>query len=111
MKAGELKHPIVFQKNTPVVNASEGVRVASWADVFTSYAKIKTLSSRIDDPGAAGGGSRSATRFEFTIRYRADINAKDYRIKYRNRIFIMDSKPINLNEENAEMVITCTEFV
>ena len=109
MQAGDLKHRITFQKNTPTTNA-DGYDVPNWQDYKTVWAAVKTAGSRELFTAMA---QQSEISVIFTVRYAAYINDLDsamHRIVFHGKIYNI-KPPINDGFANRFLTIAATEGV
>ena len=107
MRAGELKHRITFQKNTPAKDS-----LGAWPDVYTDYV---TVSAAIEPLSGSKYFQAQQASVDVTgiirIRHRNDLQS-DMRIKYVKggvtRYFLINSI-LTIREANAETVIMYRE--
>ncbi len=104
MRAGELRHRIVIQQNTPTRDAFNA-EVESWASWATVWAKIETVSgSEYIEQQAAG----ATVTHQVTVRHRAGI-VPTMRVVFESRTFeITAVLEDNLNRATRLM---CSEVV
>lgn len=82
MRAGELRHRVAIQTNTPSQDAY-GQPVESWATTATVWAAVEMLDGR--ELFAAQQAQSEAT-VRFTIRYRSGLTAQQ-RVSWDGRVF------------------------
>lgn len=95
MKAGELRHRVLIQKQSEEQQDDDGFSINhEWTDYKELSAKITHLSSR-DLIAAQAEMSEVVARMK--IRYRTDIDTT-MRVIWKNHIYAIDSQAMNDNE-------------
>lgn len=105
----ELRQIVTLQKPNPVeVRDEVGERIDDFLDVETSHAKVMPLTVR--DQFLAGQAQASTTHL-VTMRWSPSNAVADgsWRIKFGQRVLVLDGPPKNLDEANIWMQMTCTE--
>jgi len=105
VRAGELRHRVMFQQNNGTSTDTEGIPVENWADVFAVWARVRDLSGR---EYFAAQQVQAEVTTEITIRYREGLNS-NMRVKYGTRIF--DIKSIIPDERKTELRLMCKEVI
>ena len=103
LKAGDLRHRITVQKNTPTRGTSGG-NVDSWTTHVTARAMIEPTTGR-EYVGAQQ--LTSSTTHKFTLRYQEGITPK-MRIAFGSRVFDIQYV-INHEERNRWLFIMAIE--
>lgn len=85
---GSLRYRIVLQTYTSTTSAATGQQVRSWSDSETVWADVKWSSGTEDEKNDV---IVQTQKVEFTVRYRSAINANDYRIKFENELYDIES--------------------
>jgi len=102
MRAGELTHQITLQIKS-IAQDAELNAVETWADWRTVWAaplpkagreffRLATMNSEIEEV--------------FKIRYMGSVTSR-MRVKFRGRYFDIIGPPINPEERNEELLLTC----
>jgi SPP1 family predicted phage head-tail adaptor len=104
-RAGELRHRITFQANTPTANGF-GEFVDTYSDTVTVYGAIEPLSGSLLFTAQQ---ANSEVQGRVRIRYRDDIEPS-MRIKFGTRYFKILSV-INPSEKREELQILVKEFI
>ena len=111
MEAGKLRKRIVIE--APIAHRdSHGQNVPIWTAQADVWCSIKQLSGR--QIAMAGAKTITATAtHEIRMRYRADLTLQIgyHRLRMEgvtNRAFSIN-QVLNIDERNAELVLTCTE--
>ena len=100
---GDLNRRVTLESLVQTKDA-EGGMVDSWSAVATVWAKVANLSGN-ERRASSHGGQVAEARTEFTIRYRAGLNAK-MRVSYAGKIY--NIRHINdFAEEHRFVVLTC----
>jgi len=103
MRAGNLRHKLEIQENTPTRNAV-GEEVDSWTTVATVWASIEPLSG-VELLNAQQVAAETTVRIG--LRYRSGVTAA-HRIKFGARIFDINVVS-NVGERNRELQLLCKE--
>lgn len=104
MRAGLLRNRVTIQTPTETDDGQGGITVV-WSGVLDTYAEIQPLTSRERlQTGQLDGG----VTHKVTMRYNPTVNAKS-RILFGARILYPIGSPINLDERNREITLTCEE--
>lgn len=103
MRAGNLRHPVVIQENTPT-RSSTGANVDAWATFASVRARIEPMRGR---EYVGSEQLTDETTHKFTIRYCAGVAPK-MRISWDGRLFDIQSV-INHEERNREMFLMAVE--
>lgn len=100
MRAGDLKHTIVFQRKGTTRDAYGG-EAESWINHRAVWAAVEPLSNReFVDLGL--GQTEEAVRF--VIRYREDIDAR-MQIVWRGRVYRIEGPPLlDPNRRSVEIL-------
>ncbi len=106
MNPGKLNKRIWFQKKRLIRDAESNTK-EDWIDAITVWAAIEPLRGR-EYYAAAAANAESIVRFR--IRYRKDVTA-DMRIKYNDRIYELNSPPIDPEERHKELILMCKEVL
>ena len=106
IRAGELRHKIVIQQNTPTTRDSMNVEVDSWADFATVWASIEPIRGKEFWDSQQVNAEITG---KIKIRYLAGVISK-MRVKYETRIFEIISV-INPGEKNSELQLMVKESV
>ena len=107
MQAGNLRHQIELQTNTPTTN-SFGEQIPVWTTQATVWASINPLAGR--EFVEAKQRKIDAT-VRIITRYRADmLPTPNWRVKFGNRIFDIDTV-MNRNERNRTVDLMCREVM
>lgn len=85
---GSLRYRITLQTYSSTTSAATGQQVRSWSDSETIWADVKWSSGTEDEKNDV---VTQTQKVEFTIRYRSAINANDYRIKFENELYDIES--------------------
>jgi SPP1 family predicted phage head-tail adaptor len=106
-RASNYKHRVIIQKNTPTRGASGG-EVDSWATFLNRRASIEPLIGR-----ELFAAQQFQTETSVKIKMRYDdaldvLNGQDYRISYNSNIYKFEAAPINMFENNQELMIMCS---
>ena len=105
MRAGQLRHRLELQENTPTRNAV-GEEVAVWSTIERFYGSIEPLSGRefLNAQASAAEMSHRIRR-----RYKAGITP-DHRIRFGERLFDINVV-INIDERSRELEILVKEAI
>jgi len=106
IRAGKLRHRVVFQTKVTESNAYNEEVVSRWDDTFWAWAEIDPPKGR--EYFSAGQKQASVVQ-RVRIRYRSGVTPA-MRIKFGTRIFTIDSV-INPDERNRELICMCSEEV
>ena len=107
MKSGKLRHQITLQRNHPE-HSSLGEPLPNWVDyAVNSAAEVAPLVGK-EFYGAQQINTELTTRVR--LRWRDGVKAGD-RIAFKERLFLIATPPINVNEKNHELVLMCREFI
>ena len=85
---GQLRYRITLQTYSQTISAATGQQIRSWSDSETVWSDVKW------NAGTEGEKDDIITqtqKVDFTIRYRPAINANDYRIKFDDDIYDIES--------------------
>lgn len=105
MNAGELRHRIEIQSNTPALNEYRE-SAPCWTTETRVWASIKPVTGR--ESFVAQQINADATH-QIKIRFYATLDVRN-RFKFGKRIFDINSI-INTNEQNYEQICVCKEAV
>lgn len=83
LRAGRLRHRVSLQRLQETRDPETGAVISDWSEVAKLWAEVAPLSAR---EFVASQAVQSEVSARITIRYRADITAKD-RIVYRDKIY------------------------
>ena len=103
---GDFRHVIIFQKRTKYQN-DYGEEIDEWVDVIKTRAAIYPMSGR---EFFAAEQVQSEITHKINIRYVPGISS-DMRILFGERVFEMDSPPINFQEKNILLQLMCKELM
>lgn len=105
MRAGNLRTRVTIQ--TPGQGIDEyGVPTQeTWSDLATVWAEVKPITGR--ERWASDYTANIATT-AVSMRYRDDIQP-NYRVLYGERVLRIAGPPINVDNRNRELVLTCEE--
>jgi SPP1 family predicted phage head-tail adaptor len=78
-----------------------------WIDVVTIWGNVRTLTGRAL---FQANQVHTETTSKVIIRYRKDIGA-NMRIRFGERILEIIAPPINMNEENRYLELSCKEVI
>ncbi len=106
MRAGTLRHKIIFQKKANIKDAT-GQAKETWQNEFTTKASIQTISGK--EEFLSNQNFQTMTH-KLRVRYSKLINSKQ-RILFGNRVFEIISAPMNIFEKNKELEILVKEIV
>ena len=107
MKAGKLRHQVTLQRNRPEQNLL-GEPLPNWIDYATDIpAEVAPLVGK-EFYGAQQINTELTTRVR--LRWRSDVKAGD-RVAFKERLFLIATPPINVQEKNHELVLMCREFI
>lgn len=106
VNAGKMDKRVTFQKLTNTVD-DMGQDKKEWTDYKTRWADFYPI--RGGEYQEADKKKREEVVYKCKIRYLEGIDAS-MRIVFRGRIFLID-KVINVNEDNYQLDIECTEYV
>lgn len=104
MNAGDLRHRVTIQSQTPTVNAI-GERVpGAWTDVTTVYASIRPASAK---EVAYYQAIQLETTHAITMRYTPEMKP-DRRLKFGTRVFNI-AGIVNVDECDIELRVLAYE--
>ncbi|WP_416729202.1 phage head closure protein [Fictibacillus sp. JL2B1089] len=106
MNPGRLNKRITLQRKGFTRDAESNTK-ESWLDTETVWAAVEPLRGR-EYLAAAAASAESLVRFR--IRYRKNVTA-DMRVKYNDRIFELNSPPIDPEESHKELILMCKEVL
>jgi SPP1 family predicted phage head-tail adaptor len=106
MNPGELNKRITFLVQSSVQN-SYGEVENTWNDIQTVWATVKTLQGR---ELFQANQVHSEITSKITIRYLTGITA-NMRLRYGNRILQIIGPPINIDEKNRYLELSCKEVI
>lgn len=101
--SGELNRRITLESLVQTRD-TEGGMSDSWTAVATVWSKVANLSG-FERNASAHGGQVAEARTEFTLRYRADLNAK-MRVRYGTKLFNIRHLS-DYAEAHRYVVLTC----
>jgi len=104
MKAGDLRHRVIIQVNTPTRDPNGG-KVASWATSTTVWASVQTLTGGKLETARQIDGEASV---QVPMRYCSSAPTIDNRLLFGTRI-LESILVVNENERNIWIQILCTE--
>jgi len=104
MRSGELIHKACFEKKSIRRTPSGGEEI-TWVPFLYSWCKIEPLSGR---ELYLSRQTQASTTHKISMRYQAGIKAS-HRITWAERVFQIDSPPLNEEERNISLVIFATE--
>ena len=104
MRAGNLRHLVTIQKNTPTADGMGG-QTASWAATSTAWAGIWPVSAK---ERVSNQQLETQLTHKIRIRYQAGVTTAK-RVKYDTRYFKIISI-INMDERNITLDLLCTEI-
>jgi SPP1 family predicted phage head-tail adaptor len=105
MNFRELRHRVTFQSPT-ATSDGQGGREVSWANDFTTFASIKTGSSKINRE-FEGGKQLFLKDVDVRIRYRSGITPAQ-RITHDGRVFTI-LEVHNVEEADKVLLLKCEE--
>ena len=95
MRAGEIRHRVLIQRQDPESRDKNGHFVeGDWHDYVTLSAKVTPVSSR---DLIASQADMSEVTARMKIRYRTDIDTT-MRVIWKNRIYAIDSQALDDND-------------
>lgn len=107
MKAGKLRHKITLQHNRPQQNPL-GEPLPDWVDYADNLsAEVVPLNGK-EFYGAQQINTELTTKIR--IRWCPNVKAGD-RVIFKERLFLIATPPINVDEKNHELVLMCREFI
>lgn len=104
--AGKLDKLITIQSNT-VTTGAGGALTDSWTDDATVWVQFMEATSR---EFVAAQQVNSDVTHVLKFRWRSGVTAS-HRLKYGSRILNIAGPPINVGEQDVEMLITAIEEV
>jgi len=104
MRAGDLRHLITIQKNTPTADGMGG-QTSVWATLTTAWAAIWPISAREQ---VANQQIEGRITHKIRIRYQENITGAN-RVILRHRCFKLIGPPINIDERNRTLDLLCLE--
>ena len=106
MKAGRLRERILIQKEVKQTT-SANQKIGDWVDVCEVWAEAKcTSSSAVNGDGFVVHTSV----WKFFIRRRDDITAQ-MRVKWKDRIFVLEGAPVDWSGERNGMTLVTKELI
>lgn len=107
MKAGKLRHKINLQRNYPEQNPL-GEPLPNWINYAADIAaEVAPLVGK-EFYGAQQINTELTSKVR--LRWRDGVKAGD-RVVFKNRLFLIATPPINVNEKNHELILMCREFI
>ena len=103
MRAGDLRHLVTIQKNTPTADGMGGL-VAVWTTLTTAWAAIWPVSAK---ERVSNQQLETQLTHKIRIRYQSGI-ASANRVRFGARYFKVVSI-INQDERNIQLDLLCTE--
>jgi SPP1 family predicted phage head-tail adaptor len=106
-KAGVYRHRIDIESPNRTRNDQGETVISSWNIERAIWARIEPFSGReyTDDRKV----TTEATH-RISIRYQPGLGIlADWRFSFGDRVFAIDSPPINIDERNIELVFICRE--
>lgn len=109
MRSGDLRQRVTFQTRTNAQDPATGVITESWANAFTVWASVATISGR---ELLSAQQLQSEVTHTVMVRYRTELanpqTVAAMRIVFGTRYFnILDSA--NENERNREVILQVQE--
>ena len=104
MRAGQLNTLVTIEKPDTVVD-DYGMPSPGWAEVATVPAEVKPITGR---ERWASDWTANTMTLAVIIRYRDDVKP-NHRIIFGDRVLRVSGPPINLDNKNRTLVITCEE--
>ena len=104
MRAGALRHRLIFQSPTTSANA-QGGQVKGWSTTVTLWGSIEPSASHEEE---ANHQDEPITTAKITIRYYDGIKS-NMRVVYGTKYYRITGPPINWNERNIYLVIPVEE--
>lgn len=105
MRAGKLRNRVTIQSPGQGVDDFGMPTQQTWADVDTVWAEIKPITGR--ERWASDWTANIAT-VAVSMRYRSDIKP-NYRVIFGDRVLRIAGPPINVDQRNRELILTCEE--
>ncbi len=105
MKAGQLRHRLIFQVKTSTTENSVGTPIITWPTAFEVWGAFEPLGSR-EFPAVQKRHEQTTARFR--IRYRNDVDPALHRISYAGKAWNIHG-PIDLGGRGVELHIEATE--
>lgn len=109
INAGELQHRVELQKPNPQSSRDEkGQRITTFDTIATVWAKVSPIQGQERFIAAQ---NQSTTTHNVVVRHTTvtDQMTSAWRIKWGERIFVLDSAPRNIDERGVRVEISCTE--
>lgn len=107
MRAGKLRSRVTIQSPGQGVDDFGMPTQETWTDVITLSAEVKPITGR--ERWASDWTANIAT-VAVSIRYPKNVTIKpNYRVLFEDRILRIDGPPINVDQRNRELVLTCEE--
>jgi SPP1 family predicted phage head-tail adaptor len=88
MNAGQLRYRIILQTYAAATNANTGQSVRTWSDSETIWADVEW---RTGTESEKNDIITQTQKTDFLIRYRTAVNANDYRIKFDDNVYDIES--------------------
>jgi len=105
--SGEMRIKIVYQEPTQAKDAL-GQPIKTWVDVFEGFGALRPLTAR--EINLAGQTTAEATH-RLAIRWRPGVKPTGrFLVAGTDRVLNI-SGALNVNERNAEIVLTCVEAI
>lgn len=99
LNSGKLKHLIQFQiQNGP----ADEFGTANWQPLLTTRAQVEAVSATETEDSSQQLG---VARYKIKCRYKPNITNK-LRIKYNDQILNIVEPPINVKEQNRDLLIS-----
>ena len=105
MRAGALKHKVIFQKLTKVPSET-GASKSQWGDIISPQEWTQIIPLKGEEKYQSQH-LKTEVNHKIRLRYRSDLDSK-MRVVYGLRIFNIDSI-LNPFERNKELQIMATE--
>lgn len=109
INAGELRHRVELQKPNPQSSRDEkGQRITTFDTMATVWAKVAPLQGREQFIAAQ---MQASTTHIVTVRHSSitDQMTSAWRVKWGERVFVLDGPPRNIDEADVRVEIFCTE--
>lgn len=104
MESGKLRHKLTIQRATHSAD-THGEDVETWSDLVIVRGSIKPVSAK---EKFDSDQHKSEITHIVKIRYYAGLTSAD-RLLFNSRVFNFAGEPINKDELNKELEITCIE--
>lgn len=104
MRAGRLRHQVTIQQLTRTTDGAGGY-TQSWSTFATVWAQVTPVRG-LEQP--LGDGTAAPITHEVRLRW-VDGVRPDMRISHDGRTLTISGPPLNIDERDREMVLTCSE--